>query len=549
MTNRIATGLVLLAVIGGLAACASAPLKKGPDPALARADILVSEGCYDCLIEARDIYATAAVGAARASVLPRLFETTVLLGLREKELALDPAARFADAKALVPQLPPTYSAAAYLEMAEAVLPDQGGTARRHLAQIRRPNPTQYNAWQASLQAGQDSLLFRRYLAVSLDCSFGISLGTRPAAPATRTPPPGATAATPPPGATAAAPSAVSATTPLASTWAGLPDASTDPSGNLLTYRRANCLRSDRVVLGGLAEGDERFLEAGVLAGRMRPQAPTRKDMADARKWLTAASAKWPDSPAVSMALGSLNQQAGDCRAALTHYDRTLALEPLHEPAHLGRLVCLSYLQQHVAAIDQASDMIKNGVEEGESRYWRAWNERETGKLPEARADTDRMKQILFNDRALTLAGQIEHDQDDLDVAEKDLKEAKRLNDLNCIAAWYFALVQMKRQAWTPTAEGFVGAMTCYESAVAYDKAKLEEMKQADVDEDFRAVQIAGFEAAIKDDTSQVSASAFNAAVNYAKANNREKALEYCDAAARDPGRAKQAADLRALIVK
>ena len=58
-----------------------------------------------------------------------------------------------------------------------------------------------------------------------------------------------------------------------------------------------------------------------------------------------------------------------------------------------------------------------------------------------------------------------------------------------------------------------------------------------------------FEAAIKDDTSQVSASAFNAAINYARANNREKALEYCDLAAKDPDRAKQAAELRALIVK
>ena len=52
-------------------------------------------------------------------------------------------------------------------------------------------------------------------------------------------------------------------------------------------------------------------------------------------------------------------------------------------------------------------MIRDAVEEGESRYWRAWNLRETGKLVEARADSDRAKQILYNDRILTLAGQIE----------------------------------------------------------------------------------------------------------------------------------------------
>jgi hypothetical protein len=118
-----------------------------------------------------------------------------------------------------------------------------------------------------------------------------------------------------------------------------------------------------------------------------------------------------------------------------------------------------------------------------------------------------------------------------------------------VAPWYIGLVRLKRQAWVPTAEAFVAAMECYSGAVAYDKLKLEEMKTADVDEAFRAVQIAGFEAAIRDDSSQVSASAFNAAVNYARANNREKALEFCDLAAKDPDRAKQAAELRALLVK
>ena len=74
-------------------------------------------------------------------------------------------------------------------------------------------------------------------------------------------------------------------------------------------------------------------------------------------------------------------------------------------------------------------------------------------------------------------------------------------------------------------------------------------KAENVDETFRASQIAGFQAAIREDRSQQSASAFNAAVNYARANNREKALEFCDLAAKDPNRAAQAAELRALIVK
>ncbi len=77
------------------AACASAPVIGGLTQAqLATADALVTAGCYDCLLEARAIYETAAVGKARPLIIARLFEADVLIGLRERELALDSSASF-----------------------------------------------------------------------------------------------------------------------------------------------------------------------------------------------------------------------------------------------------------------------------------------------------------------------------------------------------------------------------------------------------------------------------------------------------------------------
>ena len=70
-------------------ACASTPIKKPDVPALAQADALVLQGCYDCLLEARATYARVGVGKARPLVIARLFETDLLITLREKELALD----------------------------------------------------------------------------------------------------------------------------------------------------------------------------------------------------------------------------------------------------------------------------------------------------------------------------------------------------------------------------------------------------------------------------------------------------------------------------
>lgn len=524
---RYASIAVCLVALIGLGGCASAPISKSAAVELAKADALVADGCYDCLVEARDIYARVGVAKARPSVLPRLFETTVLLGLREKELALNPAGRFDAARALVPELPVTYAASTYLEIATGILPDAGGTPKVEIINTRVA-PDKVAAWRAMLPTSAGSALFREYLSAGIDCTLGpANLGQ----PARVTGPPAATPPAMPP-ATAVAPTvpAEILATPL------------------ITYRRANCQRADRVMLAGIIDASPRFLEAGIIVGRVRSTTPTSKEIADARGWLTAGFAKWPQSPTITYALGSLNQSVGDCKTALTYYDKTLAIKPRHEDGHLGRLVCLSYLRQHPAAIDEATQMINDRNTEGEARYWRAWNLRETGRLADARLDSNRMKQIVYNDRALTLAGQIEHDQDDLDVAEKDLTDATRLNEQNCIAAWFWSLVQLKRQAWTRTAEGFVKAMRCYESAVLYDQSKLEEMKKADnVDEAFRAAQILGFELAIKDDSSQVSASAYNAAVNYARAQNREKALEYLDLAAKDPERAKQVAELRALI--
>ena len=82
--------LMPLVLLGLAAGCASTPVKKQDLPALARADALVLDGCYDCLLEARAIYERVGgrQGATRSSSRV-LFETQLLLALREKELAID----------------------------------------------------------------------------------------------------------------------------------------------------------------------------------------------------------------------------------------------------------------------------------------------------------------------------------------------------------------------------------------------------------------------------------------------------------------------------
>src|SRR5688572_27666806 len=128
MTAQI-RALCLIALVAWAAGCASVP--KGPTPAeiaaaKAAADLRLLEGCYDCLLFARDTYARFAAGKSRPEFLLPLFETELLITLREKELAIDSSASLARARALAAELPATVDAARYLAIVEAVPSDAMG---------------------------------------------------------------------------------------------------------------------------------------------------------------------------------------------------------------------------------------------------------------------------------------------------------------------------------------------------------------------------------------------------------------------------------------
>ena len=91
-------------------------------------------------------------------------------------------------------------------------------------------------------------------------------------------------------------------------------------------------------------------------------------------------------------------------------------------------------------------------------------------------------------------------------------------------------------------------MTCYERRVLFSEQELQAMQaRTDLDAEFRARQIDGFEAAIKEDRSQQYASAFNAANHFAQAGNLDKAKPLLEISAKDPALADLVAQLRKII--
>jgi tetratricopeptide (TPR) repeat protein len=473
------------------AGCASAPIRPADVAKLATADARMRDGCYSCLVEARDVYAEVATGRARPLVVGRLFEATLLIALRQTELAQDGTAEFARAETLATELPPAADARFLLELARLIPPDALGTprasARARMLQHREFLKTHLPTAPTRVGASAVSPELRAYLTASLTClagGTGVSLGTVPSAvmPATLAP--------------------------------------------LVRYRMGTCpiVRDD--TLDEVLDAVPAFVEAGYFRARVPALRVTAEYVRNQRNHFTATAAAFPESPSVAYSLGALNQTIGDCRAATNHYDRTLELAPRHEDAALQRVICLGYQARHENAINATTRIIDEKYDSAnEALYWRAWNRHRLRQLADARADIDRALLLGVNARMLTLGGIIKYEQQDLMLAERDLGMAVKMDRTQCIAQWYLGLVAFARELWHATGEDFAAAAACYRRSAEESEAQLAVIRNADLDPDFKASQAAGFQAVIQEDRSQEQASYLNAANGFVRAEAYGRARE------------------------
>jgi tetratricopeptide (TPR) repeat protein len=320
---------------------------------------------------------------------------------------------------------------------------------------------------------------------------------------------------------------------------------------LLLYRVGICMDLKRPQLESVRKQEPRWFEAAYFLARIDIARANETGAPSARQLIAEAYEHFPKSPAVTYLAGNYNQLIGDCKEGLRYYDETVALQSLHDNALLGRTVCLAFLKRFDESVAAASRMILIPTSNlSDAYYWRAWVQHHLKNLGEARADIDMAKKIVSNNAIHRLAGIIEHDQDDLLAADKDLTSAKAMTDgqYDCVSRWYLGLNDMKRERWTVSAAHFEDAMNCYERAALFAEqalAKMEAMK--DIDPDFKARQIEGFKAAIKEDRAQQYASAFNAANHYMRGGEAPKAKPLLDIAAKDEALGPRVAELRKIL--
>lgn len=449
-----------------------------------RADALLLTGCYRCLLEARSTYASLADGPLAQRVQPRWFESAILVTLREKELSLPADESYRQAEQVAARLPAGFEARRILRLVAAVPPDAEGSGRLQTLAFRRallPDARQLSSDLEWLVGSPLQPSVRTYLTLALAC--GEALGT----------------------------------------FRNRALLEGDPGeAGLLVYRRNTCVSvRQAAALEALWSATPDFLEAAYFVARATAVGlSTGGDRTRFRTLLDAAVGAFPSSPAVTYLAGSGHQLLGSCRDALRYYDATIALQPRHENAWLGRTMCWTAMGETSAAISSATTLIGLGSDAHmmDAFYWRAFNHHRLKDLAAARTDIDESKRRGARPEIRTLAGIIEYEQGDLVEAQRDLDVAWGMSQRTCGAAWYLGLVHIRREAWVEAGGAFEAAMGCYLRNVTEAEAGLAALeRRTDLDLAYRQQQSDGFRAAITEDRRQERAAAMNAATCFANA--------------------------------
>jgi tetratricopeptide (TPR) repeat protein len=510
--------------------CASARIRKANELTLARADTRVLEGCYECLRDARDLYARLAVdkhapriAKGAPSIVARLFETEVLLTLREKELALDARASLDRVRALVPRVPAMMEPRRIVDMIDASLPDGAGTPVKTMDALQERHRPYLQKIEDDLTWVESAPLtpaVRKYIALSLDCSY-----------ATRKRAPGDTVNT----------LAKRREIPI-------------NAPPLLTYRAADCAKTDTLALKRVLHAAPAFHEAGYALAALNVLFAGETGGEEVQRQLDSAHARFPRAPGVTYLRGYLASLLGDCHDAIRFYERTLAIEPAHDRAMLQMTICQTNTQLDSAAIATATRFIALATSNvAEGYYWRASNRLRRRELDLARSDIDTAKARSRNDGSVfTLAGIIEHEQNDLGVAERDLKGARSVwqGDGNCTAAFYLGSVLSKAERYAEAAASFDSAMVCYDGRVQAVALKIAQVRESTKGTPaFRARRIAFLEEELADRRRRYFTSTYNFASMSARIGNIPRAEELLAIASQSPDLAAQVAKLRDLIAE
>ena len=534
--------------------CSTTPPPVLPDPMdavreqLEQAHELTLRGCYRCLVEARDLYeAVARLGLVPDTVNAGLLRTTLLIGMREREMGLPGGGTFERSLALA-----GLEVSVAQEMAEAreAAEAEGRSAAREAGETREPpEPEEPPAARERGEAGEaaqgeraaETAATRRAASVGPEWETFLQIAAttswqdvgipkdvseenvyaraiadrdrdawnRVLQPLVPTDPlaaylylslnctPEWLAEQPP---------------ELAEVLAAHDDAV------YVRYRQALCA-GEQVALASVQTIEPRFTEMEFFLGRHaieQGRGPQQGDVALAEFHYARAREEWPDWPAPALSLGEVARTVEDYEASLPFYDAALALVPDQRDALLGRAQSLSYLDRYAEAVPLLDRLIEMGRwYMAEAHFWRAYNRFNLGDVEGARDDAATSIGHRPEAQSYALSGQIALVQRRLDDARTDLETALEINPQYCYAAFHLGRVHIEEARWIETASAFSRAAICFRQSADQLAADLSEIEQnPDLAEDRRARLVARRTDEIAVVRRQAASSFYNAALGY-----------------------------------
>jgi tetratricopeptide (TPR) repeat protein len=296
--------------------------------------------------------------------------------------------------------------------------------------------------------------------------------------------------------------------------------------------------------------DPRWVDTLFFEGRHEMTRFPSIDVGKAADLLSAAHDAFPESTAMTLALGNARNALDEYDAALALFDSILATAPTHRDAMLGRLLSLSYLRRHYDAVRTATQMIDLGTfHMGDAYYWRAWNRYHVHELPPAWADVEQATRLMVHTAVYTLAGFIAYAQRELDTAIDRLAQAFKLDKTNCEAAWTEGMVHVDKEDWVNASSLFTVSGICFNADALAARESIATIQSSTSSESVKARRLATAQKRAESSEHRRAQSAFNAASSYVRLARKADARAQLDIAAAHPLLKDKADALRAAIEK
>jgi len=510
--RRIGRGVVWLlgATLGGVASwgCAARVIDPGPGLRLAELRRQVACGSHACLERA------VAIGRELRSAYPddaevrdSLVEACLLLGIRERRLAILGDAYLAEARGLLATCAECERWSKLADLAELTPVSGAGVVGDEL--IAREGEAYVVArergeeWAALLEPYVDHDTTSAILALVLRW-FGLR---------------GVPGRAPP---------------ELAELQADAPGVQFEAS-----YVLVNRQELARKAL----ELEPTFTESHLVLGQV---AIVDRDYGVAEREMRDALAAFPRSVAAHLGLGNALFAIEEHGEALPTFDRVLELAPDHRDALLRKGMSLSALGHHQDAIRVLRHLLSLGHwNAGEAQYWLAWNHRELGEGAAAETHIVEARQLLAGNVSVHgLAGEIAFEAGDVAAAVERLGVALHLaeddpaayagHDAVCTAQFTRARIHHDADELGDALRRFEAAADCRATAAAVLEQAVERIGAGSLSPERKARAVRRKRRQRETELLKEAAARYNAAVSAAGLGDVENARRLAAQAARHP---------------